>query len=194
MKRILSLIFVLAMCFCLFSCGEDSDVPAGMQLASRTDIVDYKLFVPMTWTVTNADSTSTQAYVSDSDRTNVLINQWNMTENTKTVSEWWEKEHKPGIVEMGIFSDIKVEKDKDGKEGENMTLDGKPAIKYTYTALAKDAYFKFEVIGCVANGSIYVMQFTYMQDIVPEGEPITFGSVDYHKEAVDSIIANFKFN
>lgn len=194
MKRILSLVFALTMCFCLFSCGEETDVPVGMQLASNTDIVDYKLFVPMEWKVTTADKTSTQAYVSESDRTNVLVNQWNMTENTKTVSDWWEKEYKPGVMTMNAFNDIKIVKNKDGKEGENITVDGKPAIKYVYTALVADTYFKFETIGCVANGSIYVIQFTYMQDITPEGEAVTFSSADYYKEAVDSIVANFKFN
>ena len=194
MKKILALILVLSACLCLFACGEETDVPEGMQLASNTDVVDYKLFVPLTWTVSTADKAQTQAFVSDSDRTNVIVNQWNITENTKTVADWWEKEYKPGVFQTEAVKKANVEKDKDGREGVNMTLDGKPAVKYTYTGLVGDAYFKYEVIGCVTNGSIYVIHFTYMQDAVAEGEKITYNTQEAHKAAVDSIITNFRFD
>ena len=194
MKKILTLTFILAMCLCLFACGEDSDVPVGMRLASDTDIVDYKLFVPEAWEIVSGDSAQSQAFVSDTDRTNVIVNQWNITENTKTVNDWWEKEYKPQVFETGAIQKVAIEKNKDGKEGVNVTLGGKAATKYTYTGMVGDTYFKYEVVGCVANGSIYVMHFTYMQDSVKEGEKITYSACDLHKASVESIITNFKFN
>ena len=193
MKKILTLIFVLAMCLCLFSCGDD-EVPDGMKLASNTDIVDYKLFVPEAWVVSNADRAATQAFASEDDRTNVIVEQWNITENTKNVADWWEKEYKPQVFTSGAIQDPVVKKDKEGKEGVNITLGGKAATKYTYTGKIGDAYFRYDVIGCVTNGSIYVIHFTYMQDGVKEGEKITYSAVDTHKDAVQAIIDNFRFD
>ena len=91
MKKILLALMVALMCLCLFSCGNDDDTPKGMKLASDTKIVDYKLFVPESWVVSDAQRAVTQAYASDEDRTNVMVMQWNITENTKTVKDWWEK-------------------------------------------------------------------------------------------------------
>ena len=76
MKRFFALFFTLISLFILVSCGDDSDVPAGMKLASNTDIVDYKLFVPENWIVSLND-TRTAAQVSEKDRTNINIAQWN---------------------------------------------------------------------------------------------------------------------
>lgn len=197
MKRVLCLIFVLAMCFCMFSCScsnGDENTPKGMKLASNTKVVDYKLFVPEGWIVSNADRAQTQAYVSENDRTNIIVNQWNMTENTKTVADWWEKEYKPQVFKAGAVLDYAVEKNEDGTEGVNMLLGGKEAVKYTYTGRIGDAFFKYQVIGCVTNGSIYVMHITYLQDgNEAEGEAPRFTTVETHKSAIEQIIASFKF-
>ena len=60
----------------MFSCDEGT-VPDGMKPASNTDIVDYYLYVPEEWIVSTAERASTQAYASKSDRTNILVMQWN---------------------------------------------------------------------------------------------------------------------
>ena len=188
MKRVLGLLIICVMCISLFSCGEN-DVPKGMQRASDPKVADYDLFVPENWVVSDSQRATTQAFVSNSDRTNVLVMQWNVTEDTKTVKDWWEKEYKPQVFKSGAIQDVKVEND----NGTAMTLDKKSAIKYVYTGKIGDSYFKYEVIGCVANGSIYVMQFTYMQDNLEQGEEITYSTVEKHKEDVNSIIENFRF-
>lgn len=189
MKRFLLILVSLIMCLSLFSCGNEEEAPDGMKLASNTDIVDYKLFVPEGWTVSNADRGATQAFVSEGDRTNVLVMQWNITENTKTVDEWWEKEYKPQVFETGAIQDYKVL-----TEGKGTTLDKKEAKSYTYTGRIGDSFFKYDVVACVAQGSIYVVQFTYMQDVVEEGKEPTYSAQEKHKDAVKSIIDNFKFN
>ena len=188
MKRILAILLVAISCLCLFSCDK-GDAPDGMKLASNTDIVDYLLYVPENWVVSNADRGATQAYVSDGDRTNVLVMQWNVTENTKTVDEWWEKEYKPQVFDTNAIQEHKVL-----KEGEGVTLDKKAAKSYSYTGKVGDSYFKYDLVACVAQGSIYVIQVTYMQDIVAEGGEITYSSEETHKDAIKSIIDNFKFN
>ena len=193
MKRILTVILILVMSLCLFACGDD-EVPEGMFLASDTDIVDYKLFAPEGWLVSNQDRASTQVYVSESDRTNVLVMQWNVTENTKTVADWWEKEYKPQVFTAGAVKDSVVEKNKDGGEGVATTLDGKAATKYVYTGKIGDALFKYEVIACVTQGSIYVMQITYMQDNELTDGKVTFSSQETHAQNMQRIIENFRFD
>lgn len=188
MKKLLFVLIICIMCVSMFSCGEN-DVPKGMKRASDPEVADYDLFVPESWVLSESERAATQAFVSNSDRTNVLVMQWNVTEDTRTVKDWWEKEYKPQVFNSGAIQDVKVE----NNEGTSMTLDKVSATKYVYTGKIGDSYFKYEVIGCVAKGSIYVMQFTYMQDNVPEGEKITFSTVDTHKEAVNSIIENFRF-
>ena len=197
MKRILCLLFVLVMCFSLFACGcskSDPDVPAGMKLASNTKVVDYKISIPESWIVTNADRAQTQAYVSDSDRTNIIVNQWNITENTSTVYDWCEKEYQPQVFGAGAVLDYSIEKNEDGTEGVTVILGGVEGMKYIYTGRIGDTFFKYHVYACVANGSIYVIHVTYMQDgNEAEGQAPSFSTIEKHKEEIDKIIASFKF-
>lgn len=188
MKRLLLLALVLAMCLSLFSCGEDM-APDGMKLASDTQIVDYKLYVPEEWMVSEAERATTQAFASEGDRTNVLVMQWNVTENIKTVPDWWEKEYKPQVFTAGAVQDHQIL-----VQGEEMLLDSKPAYKYVYTGKIGDSYFKYELVSCVTQGSLYVIQFTYMQDVVQQGEEITFKTEEKHKDSVKKMIDNFKFD
>ena len=177
------------MCLGLISCDKDTTAPDGMKLASDTKIVDYKLYVPENWVVSSADRGASQAYVSDGDRTNVLVMQWNVTENTKTVEDWWEKEYKPQVFETGAVQDYTII-----SQNQGTTLDKKPASSFSYVGKIGDSYFRYDLVACVAQGSIYVMQFTYMQDQTEEGKEPVFSSVESHKDAIKSIIDNFKFN
>jgi len=198
MKKILALMLVLSFCLCLFACGDDGDVPSGMKLASKEDNIDYKLFVPDNgsdgWIVSQATSTTTQAFASNSDRTNVIVNQWNITENTKTVDEWWKNEYKPQVFKAGAVQKPEIEKNEDGTEGVNVTLGGKPGKKFVYTGLVGDAHFRYDVYACVANGSIYVIHVTYMEDGDPNSDKATFSAVESRKTEIEAIIGNFRFN
>lgn len=194
MKKVLALILILTFCVCLFACGDEGDVPDGMVLASKEKDIDYKLFVPEGWIVSQASSTTTQAFASNNDRTNVLVNQWNVTDATKTVDEWWENEYKPQVFKAGAIQNPVIEKNKDGVEGVNATLGGKPAKKYVYTGMVGDTTFRYDVYACVANGSIYVIHVTYMEDGDPGSDEKTFSAVESRKTEIDAIISNFRFN
>ena len=192
MKRLLALVFILTICLCLFSCGEESDVPAGMKLASNTEIVDYKLFVPENWIVSESTRAATQAFASESDRTNIIVNQWNITDTTRSIEDWWKNEYKPQVFEAGAVKNPDIKKDSEGKEGSNITLGGKAAVKYEYVGMVGDTYFKYDVIGCIANGSIYVIHITYMEDGKP-GEEVSFSTVESRKTEIEAMITNFRF-
>ena len=195
MKKLLMIILVLALSLCLFACGDD-EVPAGMQLASDTDIVDYKLFVPESWTVVNNGNATSQALVSEKDetRTNVIVMQWNITDNTSTVENWWEIEYKPQVFDTEVLKDCVVVKNEDGTEGKATTLDGKAAKRYVYTGRMAETFFKYDVTACINNGSIYIVQIAYMQDESAEGAPITFSAEQTYAEDIQKILDNFRFN
>ena len=66
-----------------------------------------------------------------------------------------------------------------------------------------DFYYTYDVIATIRKGSVYIMQFTYRQDakldenkkLVPveeNGAPV-FSSIEENKEAIESIISNFKW-
>lgn len=194
MKKFLLIFMALFMCLCLFSCGEDDGVPSGMKLASNTDIVAYKLFVPESWIVANAQAT-TQAYVSESDRTNINIAQW---EYTDKVENWWTHEYQPQVMGTAV-QDCKIL-----NEGEAITLDKRPATKYEYTGKIGDSYFKYTVIACVTDGSIHVIHITYMQSATMDGDKVVpsvdengnpvFKAEETNKEAITLVLDNFKFN
>ena len=185
MKRFLALILVLVCSFAVVSCGDNGDVPAGMKLASNTDIVAYKLFVPESWLVTLND-TRTAVQVSDKDVTNLNVAQWNYT---GSYEDWWEKEYKPSVFEMGAYTEITVI-----EEGNEILLDKKPAKKYVYTAKFGDSFFKYEVIACIHQGSIHIIHITYMQDKVAEGQDITYSRQEANKDTIQLVLDNFRFN
>ena len=189
MKKALLLLLILSFCLCLFACGDDGEVPDGMFLASNGEAtMDYKLFAPNGWIVSQATATTTQVYATEKDRTNVLVNQWNITENTKTVENWWKYEYMPQ-VKTAIQSD-----DIEKANGVSATIGGVKAMKYTYTGKVGDAMFMYEVYACVTKGSIYVIHVTYMEDGDPNSDKVEFSTVESHKTEIEAIIKNFKFN
>ena len=92
----------------------------------------------------------------------------------------------------GAIKNPDIKKDSEGKEGSNITLGGKAAVKYEYVGMVGDTYFKYDVIGCIANGSIYVIHITYMEDGKP-GEEVSFSTVESRKTEIEAMITNFRF-
>ncbi len=73
MKKIIALLLLSVMLLSLAACGSGEEgAPDGMKLASNTEIVDYKLFVPEDWVVT-ASTGMTMAQVSLNDVSNVVV-------------------------------------------------------------------------------------------------------------------------
>lgn len=185
-KRILSILFViLSLTFVLASCGKDSDIPEGMKRASDTKIVDYELFVPEDWIVDTPSFSSSDdddikrlavsmAHVSNSDRSNISVAQWNVTANTSTVEEWWEKEYKPDITSV-LGATVTLEDDE-------TIIDGKSAKKYEFSAKLGETTYKYMVCATVRNGSIYVITYTSNEE-----------NYEKNLEAVDEILENIRF-
>ncbi len=156
----------------LCACSEaDDEAPAGMKLV-KNDIVNYKLYVPETWT----ESISTGvvgAFCSNSDVTNVTVMAWNVDSN-ETIDSWWEK----GQSDFGlILDDMKL------SSTETTTLGGVAAKKYTYTAKLGENEYSFIQVACIHWSMVYVLTITSLPDLI--------GS---HSEDIENILASFKFN
>lgn len=184
---------LLAALFLTFfvSCGkpEDQWQPAGMKLAS-SDKVDYKLWVPEEWTV-DMSTGITAAYVSSSDRSNVTLTAFSLTEgdNYMSISEYWSK-YKEELEKT--FPDIEVidtgeEGESDALEEENdfgvtMLIDGVAAKKYVYTATVTGSSYKFMQVIFIHEGYVYLLTYTALPNVY-----------DSHTEEVGKIIENFRF-
>ena len=144
-RRILSvLLIVLALC-ALSSCSGKTDVPKGMKLASDTSIVDYSLFVPEKWII-DISNGATMAHVSDADRSNVSVAQWNLTEELSSIESWWE-DYKEQLNDddKKVFSGTMTVV----TEGEKTLLDGKAASKYVYYGTLNNVKYTYMVVATI---------------------------------------------
>lgn len=181
-KRILCLLLIVVASFALPSCSGKTDVPNGMKLASDTSIVDYSLFVPEKWII-DISNGATMAHVSDADRSNVSVAQWNLEKELSSIESWWEL-YKEQVNDKPFSGTMTVV-----TEGEKTVVDGKAASKYVYYGTVSNVKYTFMVVATVRNGSIYVITYTSIGEIDDENSLFS-----KNLETVNSIIENFRFN
>jgi len=214
MKRFLSLSLAALLLLALTGCGmnnEDAWVPAGMQLAS-TDAVDYKLYVPSSWTV-DVSTGIVSAYVSSTDRSNITMTAFNLEgeDVTMTPQEYWTRYEQqlldtfpdltyldPSTILSSEETTTAPETSDEQEEAEPITDasqldrknnpvttllgDNQSAAKYYYTATVTGTLCQYMQVVCIRGGIVYL--FTY------SAVPSNFAN---HVEEVDSILANFSF-
>ncbi|MBQ8343858.1 MAG: hypothetical protein IJV68_03600 [Clostridia bacterium] len=184
MKRILSLIIVLAMMLTctlsMVSCGEETVVPDGMKYACNPDIVDYSLFVPENWIV-DITTGSSMAHVSESDFSSVQVSQWNLTNELKNYDTWW-ADYKSSIEKLGVVEYV--------TELENTVVNEIASKKCEYKLTLGEGTddertYSYMVVGIITRGSVYVFLYTSLED----------GDL-YNKNmpTVEQILKEFKFN
>ena len=163
MKKIISLILILATVFAISSCNKTSDVPNGMQLVDN-DKKTYKLYVPETWTVDIRDGVST-AYANDKSNISLMTMQWSSS-NYNSFEAYCENYYKDLKATFQNVSEIE-------KYTENQTFGGLPACKYVYTigpeteegASAPDVQrYKFmQVFSYDNQGQVYIFTYTAIE-------------------------------
>jgi hypothetical protein len=159
--------------------------PENMKCASDTEIVDYKLFVPSTWTVETAASGTVSAasrYFAGSG-INLNIMQWNVA--SYDFDAWW-ADYENQL--HNFMSDVKVTtygKDENGGDikHKDITVDGNEAREYLFSAKIDGKAYNYRVIGIMHRASVYVVTFTI------EGDSV-FSSFS---NDMDKIITSFKF-
>ena len=173
-KIVIGLLSIALLMLTLVSCGNKGEVPKGMQLASNTDIVDYKLFVPEEWTVDRrSDFTSSVAFASD--HSSISVSQWNLTDSTRNYDTWWTNEFKPEL-EYILHNPTII------SEGDEIQIDGTDSKKYVYTGETREGKYKFMTVATIRQGSIYVITYTSTEELY-----------DKHINEVNKILENIKF-
>ncbi|MBR2025182.1 MAG: hypothetical protein IKA02_05190, partial [Clostridia bacterium] len=153
---------------------EAENTPESMKCASNIKIVDYFLFVPDSWTIEKTTGTVSSAYVSETDKTNVSVMQWNV--NSYDYNAWW-NEYKLQIYSAfdrnAIPSDDKGEvvTDENGKvnylPSDIITITdehldfyklGKEqytAKQYNYSVKIDGNVYDFQIIATMHKASVY---------------------------------------
>ena len=181
LKTIIALILVLVTAALAVSCGQNSDVPKGMQKI-ESEFVDYKFYVPSTWTV---DKTSgfLSAYVPD-DKSNVSMMTMTATRAYKDVGEYIDEyltELKNTYVGFEyIESESLVPTAEKPKTG--LTLGDKEAARLVYKIKLGDTTYKYMQVITSSGYYIYTLTYTALID-----------KYDSHIEDVNKIITEFKF-
>lgn len=153
MKKAAAAALIASILLIFSSCGQESDVPAGMKEAS-SDAAVFDMFVPESWIV-DLQTGAVSAHVSSGDSSNVSVMAWGLEHNDDTVDDWWEF-HTGELAET--FHDMTE------AEIENTTLGGIAAKKYTYTVTVGDVEYKYMQMAAVKNGSVYVLTYTALPD------------------------------
>lgn len=175
MKKLISLLLLLALCTCgLFACNKD-DTPEGMQNVSTENAL-FDLFVPLTWIPQNGNGIS-GASVASSDASNVTV-VTTLPDELIDVDTYWQ-EHCLPEYKNGVLEDFSLVED----AFEDTTLGGKNAKKYVFTyTLDDEVYETMQIITVANDGLIYTLTYTAPSDKYNE-----------HLEDVESIRANFRF-
>ena len=176
------------------------NTPSDMKCASNTDIVDYCLFVPNAWVVEKTVGTVSSAYVSETDKTNVSVMQWNVV--SYNYDAWW-SEYKLQLFstfdrDALIYDDKgQVKVDENGyithlnseivtlkSEGVDAKLGENNCKKYEYSLKIGGNVYEYTVFSVMHRSSVYVMTFTFDSE-----NDNTVYSAD-----IEKITQNFRFN
>jgi hypothetical protein len=176
MKKIILIFTCLTLVFVLASCKKpNADVPNGMFYEENL-AVDYKLYLPEDWVIDRNDG-MVSAHVSENDKSNVSVTAFELPREFTTLSEYLEGEYmerfKTNFSGMEIVEDFT-----------ETTLDGDDARQIIFKAEVGGITYQFmQILSLHRDGCIYIFTYTSTPDYF-----------NVHKESVDKILSEFKFN
>ena len=131
----------------------DSDTPDGMEIASGKN-TEYRLYVPKAW-ICDAESGVSEAYFSESDRSNVLVTSY-VPDEALTIADYFascEADYKKTLPEYTRVGESKT------------TVAGKDALSYTYTTVVDGVAFKIQQTLFYHSETIYSFTYTARADL-----------------------------
>ncbi len=154
------------------SCSkQEAGAPDGMKTLSN-ELVDYNLFIPTGW-IADTSTRFISAYVSDTDRSNISVEAFEVEDSSTTPASFWEK-YKADFE--GTFSNMEIETE------ETMLLGGVAANKYVYTANVTGGDFKFMQVIAIRGVTVYIFTYTAAVELY-----------ENHIQAVEAVLSNFSF-
>lgn len=171
MKKVIAVILSLAAVLCLSSCSGGA--PSGMTTASGDNDAFY-LYVPSTWTVNTSGGTASAYIVTDF--SNVSMTCMLPEDNISTVAEYVE------YTRNALAAALKdYENENDGALTE-MTLGGKDAVSFDYSAKMGTVVYKWRQIVTMKSDTFYILTYTS-----------TAENFDSHLEELAQIVENVSF-
>ena len=150
---------------------QDTEVPEGMQLASPKE-ADYLFYVPEGWRV-DQSSLYSSAYFSSGDASSISATAFGMDLADTSVNDWWEK-YKEQF--QGIYEDVEF------GEGEETTLGGVDAVKYTINATLNENEYRYVIVAALRDNYIYYITYTSTPEYYED-----------HLEALEQVREHFAF-
>jgi len=182
LKAFFSIFIICAAIAASVSCGETTDdVPKGMQ-AVESDFVDYKFYVPETWTVD-----VTQGYVSaynPEDKSNVSVITMTSTNAYASFEEYIDEYVGSLADTFSNFEYIESESliPTADRPETGVTLGGSTAARIVYTIKVGDATYKYMQVVTAVGYYIYTLTYTALTS-----------HYDAHLDEVYQMIKEFKF-
>lgn len=176
------------------------NTPESMKCASNTKIVDYCLFVPSAWVVEKTVGTVSSAYVSESDKTNISVMQWNV--NSYNYDAWWSEyklqlfsafdrdaliyddKGQAKVDENGYIMHLESDIVKFKSEGVDAKVGENNCKKYEYSVKIGGHVYDYTVFSVMHRASVYVMTFTFDSQ----------NDNTIYNNDIDMITKNFRFN
>lgn len=178
MKKLLSLLLVLVLCFSLFACKDkDEEAPEGMKAVATNASLGFTFYVPEPW-VDSSYGKIASAYVSALDTSSVSLVRVDLRE---VAFENYVKESLTASKNVPTYLE----------EGKAVNVgNAKRALSYVYTYNYGEYPYQFMQVLCEATDGAYYL-FTYGASAQDKTEGTTF--YQSHLEEVASMLASVKF-
>lgn len=178
MKKLLSLLLVLVLCFSLFACKEKGEeAPEGMKAVATNASLGFTFYVPEAW-VDSSYATIASAYVSGLDTSSVSLVRVDLGD---VAFEEYVKESLTASKNAPTYLE----------EGKAVNVgNAKRAISYVYTCPYGEYTYQFMQVLCESEDGAYYL-FTYGASADEKTEGTSF--YQSHLTEVTSMLASVKF-
>ena len=154
----------------------DEDTPAGMKRVSF-DGCEYLFYAPTSWKCNMTDKL-TEAYFSESDKSNITVTSF-APDDPMTAEEYVESCKITYAKELAGYSYISVSDARIDDRGENDYI---PAKKYSYSVASSGKQYKIMQTVFVYNNMVYSITYTSAVE-----------NFDSHISDVNSMLLAFRF-
>lgn len=177
MKRIISMLLILASIVCLAACAKDDGIPEGMQLLRGGEDLGYYMYIPEEWVPASMGEVSA-AYVSSVDNSSVTYVECPMPE--VTVEEYFTESLKEFPTQPTLVEECKT-----------VTFgNADDARMYVFDYEYKEHKFRTMQIFSKYDGRFGIFTFTSFRENMSSDKVTQY---EYFAEKRQAIIDNFKY-
>ena len=174
----------------LTSCGEESEIPDGMQLVDN-EFVNYTFYVPDDWTPDTTIDGFLSAKATDNTNVSVQTMTWSNQYGSRELDKYFREDYFKKLE--STFKDIMLLEEECSIENQTVGVQKNSAVKYVYTVGSDDATYKIVQYFSYNAGYLYIITYTGKISDKVNGEEKAVEYFEDHLEELSSIIDNFVF-